>query len=94
MPIVGMPTKKQMEDARATWRLYDNLYLLDRSAKGNLTRVWDKKMMITVFFRNGRYRWSVMDDDGELTYSCKSFANEQDAVLAFGEALGMVNYDD
>lgn len=89
-PIPSPPEKGRVCDvaaALATWREFEDMAAWQRSAKGNLWRRWDE-VTVTIFYRDRRYRWSIADGE-EVQYSRATYGDEEEAMTALGEALGL-----
>jgi hypothetical protein len=60
-----------------------------RSRKGNAWRVWEG-VTLTVFYREGRYRYSLNDELlPELRFSEGNYDSEEEAVEALADELGV-----
>ena len=60
-----------------------------RSRKGNLWRTWEG-LTVTIYYRQGRYRYSISNDLlPELRFSEASYGDEQEAIEALADELGV-----
>lgn len=89
MPKVDCSTRRDREVAYAiaAWADFENLTTWRRSRKGNLWREWDG-LTVSIFYRNRRYHWSIADGE-ETRFSKGMYADEQEAMDALGEVLGV-----
>lgn len=87
MPTIPRTTELVGVDAvLAAWAEYEAGFR--RSRRGNLWRTWDGRTT-TVFARSDdRYGWCIADGS-ETRYSPHGFENEDDALMALGEELGV-----
>jgi hypothetical protein len=62
-----------------------------RSNKGNLWRVWNE-LTVTIFrHRDGGFAWCIVDAEGEKRFSKKSFEDEEWAMGALADAVGLTD---
>ena len=89
IPTATIPSRKEVEAALAQLAEFENLTAWRRSARGNLWRKWND-MTVTIFYRGRRYHWSIAaGQDVEVSYSPGSYGDEEEAMSALSEALGL-----
>ncbi|GEM_PF-1604024 len=77
-----------LEAALREWALFERPEAWRRSAKGNLTRLWNGSR-VTIFRRGASFRWCVNDPDDETQFSSRGYETQAEAVTGAGYAVGV-----
>jgi hypothetical protein len=72
----------------AAWAEFESPTAWKRSQKGNIWREWAGRRCVIFRRRDGRYGWSIADEE-EVRFSPCSYATEDGARTALGEAVGV-----
>jgi hypothetical protein len=92
MPVAKQPARREdsmtgiIEERLAIQAEFVSPAGWRQSQRGNVYREWGGAL-VTVFFRNGRFRWSIADGD-EIRYSPRGYETADDAIVAVGESMG------